>query len=148
VEQTGGSPLALTELLTVLTIDQLAGKARLPDPLPLTAGVERAFLDRARRLPAEAQTLLLVAAADGSGQIAAVRRAAAALGAGAPALEAAERSGLIRVRGLELRFRHPLVRSAIYGAATLVERQRVHRVLAESFSGDLDRRTWHLACRR
>src|SRR6516164_4427367 len=115
VAQTGGSPLALTELLTVLSIDQLAGKARLPDPLPLTAGVERAFLDRARRLPAEAQTLLLVAAADGSGQIAAVRRAAAALGAGAEALEAAERSGLIRVRGPELRFRHPLVRSAYMG---------------------------------
>jgi len=145
VAQTGGSPLALTELLTVLSSDQLAGKARLPDPLPLTAGVERAFLDRARRLPAKAQTLLLVAAADGSGQIAAVRRAAAALGAGAEALEAAERSGLIRVRGLELRFRHPLVRSAIYGAATLVEQQRVHQVLAESLAGDLDRRTWHLA---
>lgn len=145
VAQTGGSPLALTELPDVLSVDQLAGKARLPDPLPLTAGVERAFLDRARRLPAEAQALLLVAAADGSGQIAAVRQAAAALGAGAQALEVAERSGLIRVRGPELRFRHPLVRSAIYGAATLVEQQRVHRVLAESFSGDLDRRTWHLA---
>jgi DNA-binding CsgD family transcriptional regulator len=143
--QTGGSPLALMELPSVLSKDQLAGKARLPDPLPLTAGVERAFLDRARRLPAEAQTLLLVAAADGPGQIAAVRRAAAALGAGAQALEAAERSGLIRLRGPELRFRHPLVRSAIYGAATLVEQQRVHRALAESLSGDLDRRTWHLA---
>jgi DNA-binding CsgD family transcriptional regulator len=88
---------------------------------------------------------LLVAAADGSGQIATVRRAAAALGAGAQALEVAERSGLIRARGPELRFRHPLVRSAIYGAATLIEQQRVHRVLAESLSGDLDRRTWHLA---
>src|SRR5215468_9779415 len=145
VAQTEGSPLALTELPAVLSIDQLAGKARLPDPLPLTAGVERTFRDRARRLPAEAQTLLLVAAADGSAQIATVRRAAAALGAGAQALEAAERSGLIRVRGPELRFRHPLVRSAIYRAATLVEQQRVHRVLAESLSGDLDRRTWHLA---
>ena len=145
VVQTGGSPLALTELPTVLTIDQLTGKARLPDPLPLTAGVERTFLDRARRLPAEAQTLLLVAAADGSGQIAAVRAAAAALGADAQTLGEAERSGLIRVRGPELRFRHPLVRSAIYGAATLVEQQRVHRALAESHSGDLDRRTWHLA---
>jgi DNA-binding CsgD family transcriptional regulator len=145
VAQTGGSPLALMELPSVLSIDQLNGKARLPDPLPLTAGVERTFLDRARRLPAEAQTLLLVAAADDSGQITAVRRAAAALGAGTQALEAAERSGLIQVRGPELWFRHPLVRSAIYGAATLVEQQRVHRALAESLSGDLDRRTWHLA---
>jgi DNA-binding CsgD family transcriptional regulator len=145
VARTGGSPLALTELPAVLSADQLAGAARLPDPLPLTAGVERTFLHRARRLSAEAQTLLLVAAADASGQIAAVRQAAAALGAGAQALEAAERSGLIQVRGPVLRFRHPLVRSAIYGAATLVEQQRVHRVLAESLSGDLDRQTWHLA---
>ena len=145
VARTGGSPLALTELPAVLSAGQLAGQARLPDPLPLTAGVERTFLDRARRLPAGTQTLLLVAAADGSGQIATVRRAAAALGAGAEALEAAERSGLIRVQGPELRFRHPLVRSAIYGAATLFEQQRVHRVLAESLSGDRDRRTWHLA---
>jgi hypothetical protein len=145
VAQTGGSPLALTELPTVLSAGQLAGQARRPEPRPLTAGVERAFLDRTRRLPAEAQTLLLVAAADGSGQIAAIRAAAAALGAGAQALEAAERSGLIQVRGPELRFRHPLVRSAIYGAATLVEQQRVHRAFAESLSGDLDRRTWHLA---
>src|SRR5499427_10681107 len=66
VAQTEGSPLALTELPAVLSLDQLAGKARLPDPLPLTAGVERTFRERARRLPAEAQTLLLVAAADGS----------------------------------------------------------------------------------
>lgn len=145
VAQTGGSPLALTELATVLSASQLAGQARLPDPLPLTAGVERTFLDRARRLPPEAQTLLLVAAADGSGQVATARRAAAALGAGAGALEAAERSGLIRVQGPELRFRHPLVRSAIYGAATLIEQQRVHRILAESLAGDADRRTWHLA---
>jgi DNA-binding CsgD family transcriptional regulator len=145
VAQTGGSPLALTELPAVMSVGQLAGRARLPDPLPLTAGVERTFLDRARRLPGEAQTLLLVAAADGSGQIATVRRAAVALGAGAEALQAAERSGLIRVQGSELRFRHPLVRSAIYGAATLVEQQRVHRVLAESLSGDRDRRAWHLA---
>jgi DNA-binding CsgD family transcriptional regulator len=145
VAQTGGSPLALTELPAVLSAGQLAGQTRLPDPLPLTAGVERTFLDRGRRLPPEAQTLLLVAAADGSGQVATVRRAAAALGAGGAALEAAERSGLIQVQGPELRFRHPLVRSAIYGAATLIEQQRVHRILAESLSGDVDRRTWHLA---
>jgi DNA-binding CsgD family transcriptional regulator len=145
VAQTGGSPLALMELPAVLSAGQLAGTARLPDPLPLTAGVERAFLDRGRRLPADAQTLLLVAAADDSGQIATVGPAAAALGAGPPALEVAERSGLIQTQGPELWFRHPLVRSAVYGAATVSQRQRVHRALAQSLAGDADRRTWHLA---
>ena len=145
VAQTGGSPLALMELPAVLSAGQLAGTARLPDPLPLTAGVERTFLDRARRLPAQAQTLLLVAAADDSGQIAAVGPAAAALGAGPLALEVAERSGLIQTQGPELWFRHPLVRSAVYAAATASERQRVHRALAESLASDPDRRTWHLA---
>ncbi len=145
VAQTGGSPLALTELPAALSAGQLAGTARLPDPLPLTAGVERTFLDRSRRLPADAQTLLLVAAADDSGQIAAVGPAAAALGADGPALEVAERSGLIQTQGPELWFRHPLVRSAVYGAATASERQRVHRALAESLAIDPDRRTWHLA---
>jgi DNA-binding CsgD family transcriptional regulator len=145
VAQTGGSPLALMELPAVLSAGQLAGTAQLPDPLPLTAGVERAFLDRGRRLPADAQTLLLVAAADDSGQIAAVGPAAAALGAGPPALEAAERSGLIQTQGPELWFWHPLVRSAVYGAATASARQRVHRALAETLAGDPDRRIWHLA---
>jgi DNA-binding CsgD family transcriptional regulator len=145
VAQTGGSPLALMELPGALSAGQLAGTARLPDPLPLTAGVERAFLDRGRRLPADAQTLLLVAAADDSGQIAAVGPAAAALGAGPLALEVAERSGLIQTQGPELWFRHPLVRSAVYGAATASERQRAHRALAESLASDPDRRTWHLA---
>src|SRR5262249_46024800 len=85
VAQTGGRRLALMELPAVLSAGQLAGKARLPDPLPLTAGVERAFLDRGRRLPPQAQTLFLGAAAGGPRQISAVGPAAAAAGGGPPA---------------------------------------------------------------
>ena len=70
--ETGGNPLALVELPTTSSGEQLAGAAPLPAQLHLTAGMERVFLDRCRRLPPDVQTLLLVAAADDSGQVATV----------------------------------------------------------------------------
>jgi DNA-binding CsgD family transcriptional regulator len=145
--QAGGNPLALVELPSALTDAQLNGTAPLPPQLPLTADVERVFLDRCRRLPEQVQTLLLVAAADDSGQFATVRHAAAVLGAGARAVQEAERSGLLLTDGDSVRVRHPLVRSAIYQAATGLERRAAHRALAEALgdSGDADRQAWHLA---
>jgi DNA-binding CsgD family transcriptional regulator len=147
VEQTGGNPLALIELPSILTPGQLSGTEPLPLQLPLTDGVEGAFLERVRRLPADAQTLLLVAAADDSGRQATVTTAAATLGAGAAALEAAEAAGLVRVQAAVLRFRHPLVRSAVYQAASSSQRRQAHRALARTLDreGDADRRAWHLA---
>ncbi|MGR6964374.1 ATP-binding protein [Geodermatophilus sp. URMC 61] len=144
---TGANPLALVELAEALAPEQLSGAAPLPERLPLTGGVERAFLDRYRRLPEEAQTLLLVAAADDSGRAAVVRRAARELGVGDDGLEAAERSGLVRVREAALELRHPLVRSAVYGGATSTGRRRAHRALAVAFDdpAEADRRAWHLA---
>ncbi|MBM7808250.1 DNA-binding CsgD family transcriptional regulator [Geodermatophilus bullaregiensis] len=144
---TGGSPLALVELAEVLTPEQLSGRVRLPDRLPLTEGVERAFLDRYRRLPGPARTVLLVAAADDSGRARVVRQAATSLGADEEALATAERSGLLRVREAAVDLRHPLVRSAVYGAATSTERRQAHRALAAALSGpgEADRRAWHLA---
>ncbi|MGY1641789.1 AAA family ATPase [Geodermatophilus sp. SYSU D00703] len=144
---TGANPLALVELAEALTTDQLSGAAPLPERLPLTEGVERAFLDRCRRLPAEAQSVLLVAAADDSGRAAVIRQAATALGAGEDGLETAERSGLLRVRDGAVELRHPLVRSAVYGAATSSGRRRAHRALAAALTrpDDADRRAWHLA---
>src|SRR6185437_5316293 len=72
----GVDPLALVELAGVLTADQLAGQRPLPAPLPLTGGVERAFLDRYRRLPEPAQRFLLVASADDTARLPVVRDAA------------------------------------------------------------------------
>ncbi len=135
------------ELPGVLSGDQLSGRVRLPPQLPLTGGVQTAFLDRARRLTEEAQRLLLVAAADDSGRLDTVVAAAALLGADEDALDATERSGLLRTVGAELTFRHPLVRSALYGAATSAQRRAAHHALADvlTAAGDVDRRTWHLS---
>ncbi|PRY51891.1 regulatory LuxR family protein [Geodermatophilus tzadiensis] len=145
VEATGGNPLALGELSEVLTADQLAGRAPLPTPLPLTGGVERAFLDRYRRLGEAARRFLLVAAADDTARSAVVRAAAEHLGVGDDALDEAERAGLLRVDGSVVSLYHPLVRSAVYRAATSAQRRATHRALAEVSGADPDRRAWHLA---
>ena len=91
---------------------------------------------------------LLVASADDSEDAGIIHRAGAALGVDAYALDAAERTGLVEARGATVRFRHPLVRSAVYGAATASERREVHRALASALAGEeehADHRAWHLA---
>jgi DNA-binding CsgD family transcriptional regulator len=148
VEQTGGNALALLEVPSALTDAQLTGDEPLPDVLPMSTRVERVFLERVRRLSAETQLLLLVAAADDLESLAVVTRAGELLRLGPDALDSAERAGLLALHGTRLVFRHPLVRSAIYGAAPANERWEVHRALAQALAGNAthaDRRAWHLA---
>jgi DNA-binding CsgD family transcriptional regulator len=147
VVETRGNPLALLELPAQLTEEQLSGAAVLPDQLHLPAHVERAFLDRCRRLSVPAQSVLLLAAADGTGDLVALRRASRELELGDDALEEALASGLLYEDEGAVRVRHPLVRSAIYQAAGAGEKRRVHRVLAAALAahGDPDRVTWHRA---
>jgi DNA-binding CsgD family transcriptional regulator len=144
---TGGNPLALVELAGAVTAEQLTGAEPLPDELPLTGGVERAFGDRYRRLSEPAQRLLLVASADDSGRLGVVRAAASSLGADADALDEVERAGLIRVEADTVTMYHPLVRSAVYSAATSSSRRAAHRALADALdsAGDRDRRAGHAA---
>jgi DNA-binding CsgD family transcriptional regulator len=147
LEHSSGNPLALLELPKALTEDQLHGRAPMPAQPPLTERVQRVYLDRCRRLPEHVQTLLLVAAADDSGRADVVRRAAAELGAGPEAFAQAETAGLLDGDGDAIRVRHPLVRSAMYQAATSEERRAAHRALARALPGadDADRRAWHRA---
>ncbi len=144
---TGGNPLALVELPRVLSADQLTGRSRLPGRLPVTGRIERVFLDRARRLSEAAQRLVLVAATDDSGRVSTISAAAARLDVGADALAEVEASGLVRVVDGRLQLRHPLVRSAVYAAATSIDRRRAHAALAEVLTRpqDADRRAWHRA---
>jgi DNA-binding CsgD family transcriptional regulator len=147
IQETGGNPLALEELPATLSSQQLAGLQPLPERLPLSARLQQAFLERTRRLPAPTQSLLLVAAAEDTGELATILAAGHALDYGQEALEPAELAGLVRVTGSELRFRHSLVRSAIYQSATFMTRQAAHRSLTEALAADVhaDRRAWHLA---
>jgi DNA-binding CsgD family transcriptional regulator len=148
IEKTRGNALALVELPSALSEGHLAGEEPLPEILPLTHNVEELFLGRVRRLPDDSQRILMVASADDLGDARLVIRAGDLLGAGPHALDLSEEAGLVSVHGSRLEFRHPLMRSAIYEAATSHERRSVHGALAEALSGDdehADRRAWHLA---
>jgi DNA-binding CsgD family transcriptional regulator len=147
ITQARGNALALVELPSALNEAQLAGDEPMPEALPLTDQLERIFLERVRRLPHQAQGALLLAAADDAEDAALVTRAAELLGLGVRALDVAEQAGLVTVHGNRVTFRHPLVRSAVYEAATSSERRDAHRTLAEALDreGQSDRRAWHLA---
>jgi DNA-binding NarL/FixJ family response regulator len=147
VERTGGHPLALLDLPSAFSEAELSAGEPLLTPVPISARLEHAFLGRAQALPEETQTLLLVAAADDTGEISTVLDAAAQLGVGPEALDAAEQAALARVRGTQLEFHHPLVRSAVYQGAPLSRRHAAHRALASVFEGEAeaDRRAWHRA---
>jgi DNA-binding CsgD family transcriptional regulator len=146
VAETGGNPLALLELPRGLTPAQLAGGFGLPAALPLSTGIEQSFRRRLARLPRDARRLLLLAAAEPVGDSALLWRAAQQLGIPATAGHAAESEGLLTLNGGVV-FRHPLVRSAVYGAAEPSERREVHRALADATDPqiDPDRRAWHRA---
>ncbi|MDV3126771.1 DUF2791 family P-loop domain-containing protein [Mycobacterium sp. 21AC1] len=146
VAETGGNPLALLELPRGLSADALAGGFGLPGAARPSAEMEEIFRSRIAVLPDETRRLLLLAAAEPTGDSGLIWRAADALGIGpeaaAPATEAELATFATRVK-----FRHPLVRSAAYRAAPLHDRQLVHRALAVATDAGLDpdRRAWHRA---
>jgi DNA-binding CsgD family transcriptional regulator len=146
VAETGGNPLALLELPRGLTAAELAGGFGLPGAVPLAGSIEDSFRRRVEALPAQTRLLLLLAAADPTGDPVLVWRAAGQLGVGAAAARPAVEAGLVEFGG-RVRFRHPLVRSATYRSASVPDRQAVHRALAEATdpATDPDRRAWHRA---
>ena len=138
VAETQGNPLALLELPRGLTLAELAGGFGLPGAGPLAGSIEESFQRRVSALPHQARRLLLLAAADPTGDPALVWRAADRLrdrcGAATPAVDA----GLAEF-GTRVRFRHPLARSAAYRSAPAQDaRQEAHRVLAEVTDPQLD----------
>ena len=146
VAETRGNPLALLELPRGLAPAQLAGGFGLLGAVPLAGSIEESFRRRVQALPGPVRRLLLLAAADPTGDPALVWRAAAGLGIGTDAAAAAAEAGLAEF-GTRVRFRHPLVRSVVYQSATARERQEVHRALADVTDArvDPDRRAWHRA---
>ena len=146
VVETRGNPLALLELPRGLTATQMAGGLGLLQPGALLGRIEQSFLTRIGALSADSRLLLLVAAAEPVGDPALVWRAAARLGVTPAAALAAGTDGLLSV-DTHMTFRHPLVRSAVYQAASAEERRAVHAALAAATDAqvDPDRRAWHLA---
>lgn len=146
VQATGGNALAITELAHILTPGQLSGRDPLPLNLPISASVERVFASRIEGLSQACRRVLLIAAADDTGAPQVVFSAAERLDGRVDDLEEAEREGLLHVGSTEIKFRHPLVRSAIYAMATFGERRRVHTALAAVLQamGDDDRAAWHV----
>src|SRR6516164_8978828 len=146
VSETRGNPLALIDLPRSMSEAELAGGFALPAATDLSRHLEDHYLQRAGELPESTQQLLLLAAAEPIGDATLVWRAAAGLGIERSSLAPAEDAQLVEV-GARVRFRHPLVRSAVYRAAVLSERRAAHRALAEATDPDTDpdRRAWHRA---
>ena len=145
--QAAGNPLALLELPSGLSAQQLQGRAALPETIRLTSGLRAAFAQRVKRLPAETQAALLIAALDDRDEVATVMRAADEAGLPADALDAAEHDGLLTIADGAVEFRHPLVRSALLESSTHSQRRAGHAALAAALSADqhADRRVWHQA---
>ncbi len=146
VAETRGNPLALLELPEGLSPAELAGGFGLPCAAPPAGRVGHAFDRQLAALPAQARRLVVLAAADPSGDRALVWRAAALLGIGVQAGESAAEAQLVEFGG-RVRFRHPLARFAAYHAASLRERREAHAALAQVTDevADPDRRAWHRA---
>ena len=146
VAETRGNPLALLELPRGRTPAELAGGFGLPDGPAVPGRIEQSFRERLAPLPPLTRCLLLLAAAEPAGDPVLVWRTAAGLGIGPDAAAPAAGAGLVDF-GAQVRFGHPLVRSAVYGSAAPQERQRVHRALADATDADVDpdRRAWHRA---
>jgi len=146
IADTRGNPLALLELGKDLTADQLIGAVAGPSPLPMSRQLEQRFVRKVRALPVETQMMLLLCAADSSGEAALLWRAAAIVGLTPAAADPAEAEQLV-VLDTHVTFRHPLIRSAVYGNARPADRRAVHRALAAAIDtkSHADRRAWHLA---
>jgi DNA-binding CsgD family transcriptional regulator len=146
IEETHGHPLALLELYRGLGTAELAGGFALPDAGDLPRRIEAQYLERLGELPEPTQRLLLLAAADPVGDAALILRGAHVLGLDIGGINVAADAGLLEF-GVHVRFRHPLVRSAVYRAAAAEDRRAAHATLAAVTDPgvDPDRRAWHRA---
>ena len=146
IAETRGNPLAILELSHEFTVADLAGGFAAPDPGPLTERLEESFGKRLETLPRDTNRLLLAAAAEPTGDVSLLWRAAAQMDIDPEAATSAISAGLLEV-GAQVRFPHPLMRSAVYGAASVPDRHTAHRALADSIDPEVDpdRRVWHLA---
>jgi hypothetical protein len=146
VAETRGNALAILELPRALAAANLPGGFGLDGAGASPGHIEESFLRRLEALPHDARMLLLVAAAEPVDDPLLVWRAAGELGIASAQAAAEPAEGLLAIDE-HVRFRHPLVRSAVYRSATPQDRRRVHLALAKATDArvDPDRRAWHMA---
>lgn len=146
IDETRGNPLALLELGARMMTPGFAGGFAAVDQFSLSHRIEQEYLTRLDTLPQDSQDLLLLAAAEPIGDPSVIRRAAGELTLAVDAADAAVEAGLLSF-GASVRFRHPLLRSAVYGAATIGRRRAAHAALAavSDATTQPDRRAWHRA---
>lgn len=146
VAETHGNPLALLELCQGRGPAELAGGFAFPGTAGLPESIEDQYIARLRQLPSPAQQLLLLAAADMTAETSLIYRAARVLGLDTRAAAPAAAAGLIEISAT-MRFRHPLMRSAVYRVADAADRRAAHSALAAVTDPerDPDRRAWHRA---
>lgn len=143
---TGGTPLALIEVPSLLSDAQLRGEEPLPEPLPAGDAIREAFRRELSGLSSRSIAALRVLAADDLGALDVVQDALATRRLPMAALQAAEEAGVVRVAGEHAEFRHPLMRSVIYHASTPSQRRQAHRALARAYATrDSVREAWHRA---
>ena len=146
LREAAGNPLALVELPSIA--DRLDDDQVMPGLVPLTERLERAFAARAADLPSATQLLLLVAALNDSESLSEVVQAARVVAdepVGVEALQPAADVTIVELDERTVRFRHPLIRSAVRQSAGVDQRRRVHEALAETLEGESDRSVWHRA---
>ncbi len=151
IEEAAGNPLALIEFAGMLTPPQRAGHLiPLPLPptrLPVTGRLEQSLRAAVRRLPDDTRRLLLIAAAEGTGDLDLVLRAGGLFDSGLEDLAPAEHADLIQLTDGRLAFRHPLIGTAAYHEAPLAQRVAAHRAVARALDAatEPDRRAWQLS---
>src|SRR4051794_26215202 len=146
VAETRGNPLALLELAQRMSEAELAGGFTVPPTTTVPSRLQDHYVRRVRALPGPTQRLMLLAAADSTGDATLLWRAAKTFGVGRDAAGAADAEQLLEIRS-RVWFRHPLVRSAAYAAGSPQERRGAHLALAAATDAQIDpeRRVWHLA---
>jgi DNA-binding CsgD family transcriptional regulator len=146
IAEARGNPLALRELPRGLTAAEIAGSFALTGTLPLASRIEASLVAQLEPLRPPARLLLVLAAAEPTGNPSLLWAASAALGIGADSIDEVERAGMLSV-GSRIEFRHPLLRAAVYRSAPPGDRRRCHAALAGAIdtSTDPDRRAWHRA---
>lgn len=146
IDASEGNPLALSEFAQLAAADGVAAKVGVGQPLPISERLQAIYATQARALPPATQVGLLLAAAAPAAPPDVLRTASAALTGDFAALDAAVAAGLIVPRAGRLRFRHPLVRAAVYQGASTPEVEAAHAAVADALEmRDPDLAAWHRA---